>query len=387
MNKPCKYSSCVGCYSCKQICPKQCISVSYVKYQKQIKIDESRCIECGLCAKHCPCNKELPKRLPSNAYAVWLKNDIERRRCASGGFATMLSKYFVSKGYNVYATTLDDDQMPTCRKIKNLDDIENFKGSRYVQSNIDGIYSKIKEDLELGTKTLLIGTPCQIAGLYSYLDKEYENLYTCDLICHGVCTEGFYREEINHYKGKQKITDVNFRSNDENNFHLVIKNENDIVYNQKNYSQFYFAGFLKSVTLNESCYTCSYSTKERISDFSIGDFIGAEKLGIKKESNTNVSLVMIMTPKAQIVFDEISKSDELHTEKRNYEEAVLYSPSLNAPAKSTLSSKLFHASSPILGYMVSSRLVLFPSVFYDRLHHKLFKIKQSFIKWRKKTSK
>ena len=99
-----------------------------------------------------------------------------------------------------------------------------MRGSKYVQSRIGRTYRQAKEFLESGRPVLFSGTPCQIRGLKLFLAKEYENLLTVDLVCHGVPSPEIWRQYLHEtiarkgfkhtnseLRSTSQITGINFR--------------------------------------------------------------------------------------------------------------------------------------------------------------------------------
>lgn len=182
--------SCCGCSACKSICPRNAISLNYDSEGFLYpNIDESRCIKCGLCYKVCPILSSRNKLIPIKAYACYAKDDNIRLISSSGGIFTIFAKKYIEKDGVVFGAAsrfVDGKYSVVHVVIDNEDDLEQLRGSKYVQSDINSSYIKVKEILADGRPVLFTGTPCQVAGLKSFLMKPYENLNTISIICHGV---------------------------------------------------------------------------------------------------------------------------------------------------------------------------------------------------------
>lgn len=348
--KICLDVKCTGCAACVNACKRRCISMREDELGALHPIvDENKCIQCGLCSKVCPNNLELAFHYPKTCYASWIKDSEKRKICASGGIGTILSEYVLGIGGVVFGSRYNDSLVPIMTYTESVLDLDYFKGSRYVQSIVGNeTFQKVKAFLNDGRMVLFVGTPCQVAGLMGFLRKEYENLITVDLICHGVSPTKYLMEEIGwlsqkyHIKG---IKDIRFRGNDGNNFRLTLWNKDSRkLFPGTNYrekilrlsesQQYYITGFLKGITMRENCYTCNYARPERISDITIGDFIGLGREVPFSYPTNNVSSVLINTPKGEDFYKKVSEIQyDLVNVERNYEERLKYRPSLMEPFK------------------------------------------------------
>lgn len=356
----CEYNKCTGCSACANICNKGCISMIEDEFgEKHPKIDTEKCVECGLCIKVCPNNNVINFNYPQTCYAAWRTNKSKRSLSASGGIAAVFSEYIIEKKHGiVFGADYDDSLAPIITYTDSIEGAERFKGSKYVQSEISSdLFKNVKTFLKQGLDVLYIGTPCQVAGLLSYLQKTYEKLITIDLICHGVSPSSYLRDEISYICKKNnielsEISNIRFRGNDSteipkwqkllgkgesNNFALTlwksVNGKQQRLFRQSKNENYYLAGFLQGVSLRENCYGCSYARPDRVSDITIGDFIGlgrTEPLPVKKEGH--VSSITINTPKGRHFFDDIANSEyDLIFIEREYSERLEYRPSLMEP--------------------------------------------------------
>jgi coenzyme F420-reducing hydrogenase beta subunit len=324
-------------------------------------IDSEKCIDCSKCIKICPNNVQIIFRHPKKALASWMTDSKKRKTCASGGIATVMSEYIIKKKGVVYGTRYDEGLNPICKRVTSLEELEKLKGSKYVQSHVGDTFRQVKNDLSNDKRVLFIGTPCQIAGLISFLGRTYDNLITSDLICHGVNPMAYFKEEIRYIAGKKfdSLTDIRFRGNDKNNFALTLWKGNKKIYKRKAYSQYYFSAFLKAVSLRESCYTCEYAKTERISDITIGDFIGLGKDIPFIHKVRNVSVTTLNTNKSIEFWKEVeANTNNLACEERDYKEAVNRGPSLRAPFPRHELNKEFKRLYKEYGWIKTIRTVL-----------------------------
>lgn len=326
----CELKDCVGCFSCMNVCPKHAITVEYDKLKKTIpRINPQLCVECGLCNKSCPVLNESPFSEPNKCYAAWTLDKADQINCASGGIATALSRVFMKKGGKVFGTAWDDNLNLNIQMANTESDLEKFKGSKYVQSFVGDSYTKAKEQLEKGERVLFIGTPCQIDGLLHFLGKKYDNLYTVDIICHGVPPIEYLKEYVHAILPGQKVTDIKFRG--KNDFEFTALNDNSILYNKGSYFDLYYETFLRGVTYRDNCYSCSYARRERVSDITIGDFWGLDKKTLKQQYDGRISTILVNSENGRKLLDE--SVGVIHTEERLYEEALKENEQLNRPSK------------------------------------------------------
>lgn len=359
----CEKIKCTACGACTNICPQKCISlVESEDGQLYPLIDIDKCIDCGKCKIICPQNAVKDFNYPKACYAAWITDVKERKKCASGGIGTALAYYYINEKKGVFfGTRYDNKFIPQVLPTDKFGDIEAYEGSKYVHSFVgNSIYNNVKKLLEEKKNVLFIGTPCQISGLKAVVGKNYDNLLTVDLICHGTCSYSYLRNEVNllmQRKKIKKITNIRFRGNDNNNYKLTLWNGDKRVYTSR--FNYYMHGYLNSVILRDNCYSCDYARPERISDITIGDFIGLGADVPFKYSTENVSVVMINTDKGKKAWSEFKKhNSNLRCIKREYEERLKYGPSLRYPVARTSESDCFKEKYIKYGYDKAIRCAL-----------------------------
>ena len=206
---------CMGCHGCYNICPKSCITMeSDSEGFWYPKVDEDKCIECGLCEKVCPIInpiKEMDYRII--AFACKNKDNEVRKLSSSGGVFSLLCNYVISKNGVVFGAAFDKEFNVRHMFAETLEECEKFRGSKYVQSKIGDTYIEAKKFLDKGRLVLFSGTPCQISGLESFLMKKYENLIMVDIACHGVPSPLVYKNYIKllEEKNKSHMNSLSFR--------------------------------------------------------------------------------------------------------------------------------------------------------------------------------
>lgn len=319
MMEICPKDKCSGCAACFNACGKDAITMTedacgYIHPH----IDRNLCVECGLCAKVCPVNSKVALNYPVDCYAATVKDDAELASCASGGMATELSRWVIDKGGVVYGCTGKDIRNVHHVRIDKAEELGLLKGSKYVQSLIGGIYKELRCDLQSGRQVLFIGTPCQVAGLQGFLrQKDYPNLITADLICHGVPSQKMLNDNIALYCGEDEDISVWFRQKERSSSKcdapwriafgwFYQTSQMRAPRGVKYYKDPYMFGFLAPLTFRSSCYTCRYANISRCSDFTLGDFWGLGR-DAGFVNGKGVSAVLVNTDKAASVWAEVAK--------------------------------------------------------------------------------
>ena len=321
--------NCTGCLACVDICKFNYIPLNTDRdgfiYPK---INQKKCIQCKQCESICPVDQCIEKNLFQedfpDAYAAFINDDDIRKVSSSGGIFTVLAEYVIKQKGIVYGAVYKNDLLVAHVGIDNKSDLRYLRGSKYVQSDMHGRYSEIKQFLERGRLVLFSGTPCQVEGVRSYLGKEYSNLITVDIICHGVPSPKIWKDYLRWQERKynSKVVEVNFRDKCSGwkNFSLSLKFKNGDIYHGKLDEDPYMRVFLENYSLRESCYQCKFKTKTRISDLTLGDFWGIEDVIPMVDDDKGVSVIFIQSDKGKHYFDLIK--EKLHIEKTNSQLAM-----------------------------------------------------------------
>lgn len=199
---------CTGCMSCFNSCAHHAIKM--VENDEGFfypQIDKDKCVNCGLCSKKCPeLQNEKKSSKASHPKVFAVINQTDSTSSSSGGAFSLIARWILSQGGIVYGATIDNNGDVFHMAIDSVSDLPKLKGSKYVQSYVGKVFYQIRKDLLSGRKVLFVGTGCQVAGIYSYLNKRYEGqLYTIDLICHGVPSNKAFKAYIDKLKKKRKI--------------------------------------------------------------------------------------------------------------------------------------------------------------------------------------
>lgn len=211
-------SDCCGCTACASICAHDAISMEPDALGFLYpKVDASKCVECGLCEKVCQFNDNYDRSLNLKepiAYAARHKDINEVMKSRSGAAFVAISDYVLEQGGVVYGAGYKDHFRVAHKRATTKEERDEFRGSKYVQSDLTGVFRLVKEDLKNGLTVLFSGTPCQTAGLNSYVGKKLrENLILVDIVCHGVPGPFLWRDYLAFIEKKQggTISVVNFR--------------------------------------------------------------------------------------------------------------------------------------------------------------------------------
>ena len=296
---------CTGCSACYNKCPNDAIKmVENDEGFKYPQINKLMCINCGQCIDVCPIEHPVKLNEKFTVYAIRADDSI-RIKSSSGGMFSIIAKYILDLKGKVCGASFSNDYMNVYHELINsYSDIQKLRGSKYLQSDINKIYIDIQENLKKGNYILFSGTPCQVAGLYNYLQYDYENLITCDIMCHGVPSPKVYRKYVSEISSGRKLIKFDFREKSYWGWGTAssIFFDDDTVYRNNCFQDNYLVGFLKGLITRKCCSKCKYTSKNRIGDFTLGDFWGCEKINPELNDKKGTSLVFVNTVKASKIF-------------------------------------------------------------------------------------
>ena len=332
MNMICPEELCSGCSACFNICPSNAIRMFPNKqgflYPEIIR---NVCINCQLCKRVCPIiNDTKAENSIDVAYACYTKNEYIRLKSSSGGIFTELSQIILEKGGVVFGVAFSDDFKSVKHiGVDNIDDLEKLRGSKYVQSDIGDTYKQAEEFLKCGRFVLFTGTPCQIAGLKKYLGRDYDNLLTQDIICHGVPSPLVWNRYLD-YQCDRHGTELDttkkpdFRCKDKGwtDYSLKLHFKDGSIYNKLFSQDLYMRAFLENICLRPSCYACKSKSYNRNSDITIADFWGIKEIDDSMYDNKGTSLVFVNTKKGENIISSLK--DKITIAEENIEEALRY---------------------------------------------------------------
>ncbi len=301
---------CTGCSACASACPRHCISMTADNEGFLYpSIDADKCIGCQLCDRVCPVQKEAPQHPLLAVLGVQNKNDGVRLHSSSGGTFTLLAKCVLDGGGAVFGVHYNEDLDVEHTCITETAKLTQLQGSKYVQSVIGSCFQKAKELLEQDVPVLFSGTPCQIAGFKGYLGRDYPNLLTVDLVCHGVPNAMIYHKYLKELAAEagEAVQEVRFR--DKGNGWLrgktmFITEHREFAASKR--EDPYMRLFLNNVLIRPSCADCPFNNKRNLSDLTVADYWGVNKQYPDFDDDKGTTLLLINTAKGEAFFNKIA---------------------------------------------------------------------------------
>lgn len=336
-------SCCTGCTACENICGHSAITMCEDEEGFLFpSIDEAKCVKCGLCEKICPVNNNYSnKEAEQHSFIAVTKKKEFYSESASIGVCTMLAKYVVDRQGYVYGVMLDETDWKAYHVcVKDNQGIERIRNSKYLQSNPRKTFLEVRERLKRKELVLYVGTPCQIAGLKAFLRKDYDNLYTIDIICHGVFSPKLMKYEVDYWETlfHCKIHNLRFRSKrvykaNVGNVNFDLDDGTHIeryAASSPTYRCFAYADDGKNYNLRLSCYNCKFRAKRRYGDISVGDPWFVDWSAVKTKSIRKYdgakTIFFANTYKGRRLVDEVASNmilEELPFEKLFCQPALL----------------------------------------------------------------
>lgn len=332
-----KNLKCSGCTACFAICPKDAITMQADSEGfKYPVVDKNKCIDCGLCCKVCPLdNAQSNFEEDKISFACSAKDENFTKQSSSGGVFAILANMYIKEQLVIYGAAFDDNWNVCHIRVDKKDELKRLYTSKYVQSDMGNTFRQVKSDLDNGKKVLFAGTPCQVAGLRSYLQKDYLNLLIVDFICHGVPSPLVWQRYIDELEQNlnNKITEISFRDKKDGwkNYYFKLSMVNGYVFYEKHNDNIYMVGFLKNLYLRPSCYDCNFKTLQRASDITLADFWGIEKIISDMNIDKGVALCWASSEKGNTILDKVLKQTIYKQVYLN--EAIKENPSASTSVK------------------------------------------------------
>lgn len=305
-------SHCCGCAACAQICPRQCITMKAdAEGFLYPELDSESCVQCGLCETVCPITVDRSDRTDQTAaFAAHAKDQSLREASSSGGIFSLLAQQILEQGGVVFGAAFDRDYSVHHIMIDQAEDLSKLQGSKYLQSRIGDTYKQAKTALEAGKWVLFSGTPCQTAGLKSYLRKPYERLYLVDIICHGVPSPKVWQYYLSWQKANygNDIRRISFRDKRSGwkRFSMAIDFCDYRAYSKDLSNDPYLQVFLRDVCLRPSCYNCAFKGTPRMADITLADAWGVQNWMPQMDDDRGTSVVLIHSRQGKQLWNEIS---------------------------------------------------------------------------------
>lgn len=312
-----KRNQCSGCTACVAVCPQGCISMKENRdgfcYPE---IDRQKCVSCRLCEKTCPVLCDSPQfESEVTAFAALSKDKQIRMESSSGGLFTEIARTILNAGGVVFGAAYNEefDVVHIC--VDNEADLSKLRGAKYSQSDLTGIFKEVKSKLDNNRRVLFAGTPCQVAGLRSFLQKDYEKLLLIDFVCHSVPSPMVWRSFLQQLSRDKQIETINLRSKAtgwshyqyshfveySDGEHLEIRNQDSL------YMKLFVNGYIS----RESCSDCRFKGYQRLSDLTLGDFWGIWDIDAEMDDNMGTSVVLIQSHKGLLALEQINDSVKL----------------------------------------------------------------------------
>lgn len=323
---------CCGCGACYQVCPKQCIEMSLDEEGFLYpSVNLSSCVDCHLCEKVCPVlNPNQPNNQSNETFAAINTNDPIRMESSSGGIFTLLAEYIIEQGGVVFGARFNEDWQVVHSYTETKEGLSAFRGSKYMQSETKNTYQQAQSFLESGRMVLYTGTSCQIAGLKNFLRKDYDNLLSVDVICHGAPSPKVWQIYLNQVvdNAKSAIKDIEFRNKDNGwkrfNFKLIYNKDNkDITLSSFHGKNNFMRAFLSDMILRPSCYNCQAKNGKSNSDITLADFWGIQNVLPSLDDNKGTSLLIANTDKGKQLLQNLNN---LSLQEVSFAEAIKYNP-------------------------------------------------------------
>lgn len=302
---------CCGCTACYNICPKDAIEMKEDNEGFRYPIiNESKCVECGLCRKVCPIiNRKKEEKIEQKGYVVNNRNTEVRKESTSGGAFSAIAEYVLEKSGVVFGAAFDENFEVEHTSATTKEELSKFRNSKYVQSNPKKSFQEAKKFLNEGRMVCFSGTPCQIEGLKSFLNQDYPNLITVDVVCRAVPSPKVLRMYLSKYKKKLggKVCAVRFRDKSKYGYNyssMVIKTDQN-EYREGVETDSYLRAFFADYIDRPSCYDCKFKKRYRKSDITIWDCFEVEQFSKKLNDNIGTTRMLIHSQKGRELFEAI----------------------------------------------------------------------------------
>ena len=339
---------CCGCTACVHICPVNCITMQEDEEGFLYPvIEEEKCIHCHKCEKVCPGRNTKQIHTNTETFVGYCIDEEIRKQSSSGGIFSVVAEWIIQQKGVVFGAAFDDNFEVHHIAIETKAELEKLRGSKYVQSRMENVYLEVKQYLKMKRKVLFTGTACQIAGLKNYLNIEDENLYTIDVLCHGVPSPKIWRmyldEKQKQYHSSIEKCEFRNKENGWKKFSINILFSDKQQYMVRYFEDDFMGMFLGNIDLRPSCHACHFKGFPRISDMTIGDCWGIENHMPDMDDDKGTSVIMVHSSNGERMLEGVRgnlrlreanldtvlpptadsrKSVEMHPNRQKYFEGV-----------------------------------------------------------------
>lgn len=356
-------SKCCGCTACASVCAHHAISMEYDEQGFAFpRVNLDLCTDCHLCEEVCPLQEKPATNKSKQTFVALATDQREQMTSTSGGLASVFARYIITQLKGVVYGCTGKDCFHVCHiRIESEQDLQDIKGSKYVQSDMQGVFPEIKADLKSDRYVLFIGTPCQVAGLRKYLRKSYDNLFCVDFVCHGVPSQQVLTSAIKECKIKSSPEEVKFRLKEHgkpSQYCLRLTDKTGrVLYNGKYGKDCYMTGFIYALFYRDSCYHCPFASIERVGDITLGDFWNNDKeFDYMERSKDGLSQIHVNTEQGNRLYQLLS--NQLIVEPITLDKLLKHSGQLSHPMPRHRNTDLFWRLYHISGFNKACRKAL-----------------------------
>lgn len=374
-------AKCCGCTACMNICPVQCIVMRRDREGFDYPVaNPDLCISCGRCEDVCPMVRTSDPEGPMQTLAARVPEFM--KQSSSGGLFPILAGKVIDEGGSVYGAVMNSDLTVSHADASDMQGVEKMRGSKYVQSELYASFEDVKYELEEGRKVMFTGTPCQIAGLKSYVGEDDPNLLLVDCACHGVPSPGLWEKYVKALSEKygMQIKNISFRGKERSwrKYDFVISDALRTV-STPHQKDPYMLLFLQDMTLRPSCYQCPFRKGRSGSDLTLADLWNVAEAAPEMDDDKGASLILVNTEKGRRIISglAVKEVDHLLALKRN----GAFAETIQVPQRRDEFYQGLHSTKDLIRYMKGFvvRMPLHKKI-YRSIHTLLSKIKRRIVK-------
>lgn len=371
---------CSGCTACENICKHKAITMKENDEGFLYPVlNAEKCIQCGMCERICP--MEHPMYIHSTPKVFAAYNKKERRRSSSGGLFYIIAKHVIEKGGVVFGAAYDDNLKVVHVCAKTLKDIQPLRNSKYVQSNLGKCFLEVKSELDSGKLVYFSGVGCQVAGLYAFLRKDYSNLLTSDIVCHGCPSQKVFDEHLKFLAKKYDCPVKKYSFRDEKYWLIrekAIFDNGSVHYEMDGNNSPYLLAFGLGYMYRYSCFKCPFAKIPRQGDISLADYWGVNSEKFNINPIHGVSLVLLNSKKSIDLWEQIK--DQLVVRESTLSECVKNNPNVVRPSREPQLRKSFYKMLSTEGYSKMTHTILkCPASMRYKLIERIMKLRQLHI--------